>query len=480
MPDRAFGRRAVLEGRNRWDRIASRCRRRRRRDRTPHTTHNGVRPRAAHPAASEVSVVPGSTLLFELEAPVGFDPGDVEWGGEVRPAAGTPLATDYEYAAGVPATFRTFDSPGTHRVTAMYGANESTAWTVRRPRRRTTARDRSPIRARRRRAGRRRRPRDVTAESSARDRTLERLVWVEGQNMTVPDVTDLEGETDSATLVREPPGWTSAGYPTSAIAVSETGVLSDAASVDGPEIRPPLAVRIVETNDPVLAGETRGRRRGRERRRYDDDRRPDPGTRVRRRRGPEVVGARTVAVDWPETERVSFAFETYPVDHDDRFPVRVVGADDADERTVEVVARDGSDPGTGVDVTIVRTNAPVRAGEPLEVVAEVATAGTEQVSREVTLVVGHDPETVDSTTVALEAGERETVRLGYRTYPRRRRPSSRSSSTPATVRTSARFGCGDGRLTTPSVSTFDPRPVSSIHCLHVRFPHLRDVDIERR
>ncbi|MWV38631.1 hypothetical protein GRS80_02200 [Natrialba sp. INN-245] len=132
---------------------------------------------------------------------------------------------------------------------------------------------------------------------------------------------------------------------------------------------------------------------------------------------PEVVDARTVAVDWPETERVSFAFETYPVDHDDRFPVRVVGADDADERTVEVVARDDSDSRAGVDVTIVRTNAPVRAGEPLEVVAEVANAGTERVSREVTLVVGHDPETVDSTTVALEAGERETVRLGYRTYP---------------------------------------------------------------
>ncbi|WP_200840303.1 CARDB domain-containing protein [Natrialba sp. INN-245] len=421
MPDRAFGRRAVLEGAaiggigsllGAGD-VAGGIERRTRR-----TTASALERHT--PAASEVSVVPGSTLLFELEAPVGFDPGDVEWGGDGETGGGgTPLATDYEYAAGVPATFRTFDSPGTHRVTAMYGANESTAWTV----------HVDPDGARPPEIDLRSEPGDgervgvddpvtFTAESSARDGTLEYLVWVEGQNMTVPDVTDLEGETDSATLVREPPGWTSAGYPTSAIAVSETGVLSDAASVDGPEIRPPLAVRIVETNDPVLAGErlevvAEVENVG------DTMMIGDPTQELEFVVGedPEVVDARTVAVDWPETERVSFAFETYPVDHDDRFPVRVVGADDADERTVEVVARDDSDSRAGVDVTIVRTNAPVRAGEPLEVVAEVANAGTERVSREVTLVVGHDPETVDSTTVALEAGERETVRLGYRTYP---------------------------------------------------------------
>ncbi|MEY7849993.1 CARDB domain-containing protein [Natrarchaeobius sp. A-rgal3] len=421
MPDRAFGRRAILEGVAIGGvgsllgagGVAGGIERRTRR-----ATASALERR--HPVASELTVAPGSTMLFELEAPVGFEPGDVEWGGDGETGGGgTPLATDYEYAAGVPATFRTFSSTGTHRVTAIYGANESTAWTVRVDPDGT----RSPEIDLRSEPGDGERvgvddPVTFTAESSARDGTLERLVWVEGQNMTVPDVTDLEGDTDSATLVREPPGWTSAGYPTIALAISETGVVSDAARVDGPEIRPPLEVRIVETNDPVPAGETLevvaevenvggimmvG----------------DPTQELEFVVGedPEVVDARTVAVDWPETERVTFAFETYPVERDDRFPVRVVGADDADDRTVEVTGRDGAGPGSDVDVTILETNAPLEAGERLEVVAEVANAGAEPVSRAVALVVGHDPETVDSATVALEAGERETVRLGFRTYP---------------------------------------------------------------
>ncbi|RQG90502.1 CARDB domain-containing protein [Natrarchaeobius chitinivorans] len=370
------------------------------------------------PATQEVTVVPESTVLFEAEPPREFEPGDVEWDGDGEPGGrGAPLALDYEYAAGVPAAFRTFESTGTHEVTAIDpDSGELRAdWTVRVDDDGALAPtvDLSVDPGEDERIGVDDTV-ELTATASTRDGRLDRLIWVEGQNMTVPEVSDLEGEQDSVTLAPERPGWMSAGYPTTAIAVSEIGLLSEPASVDGPEIRPPLAIEIVETNDPVPAGGTL--EVVAEVENVGDMMMVGDTTQELEfvvGEDPTVVDAATVAVDWPETERVTFAFETYPVEHDDRFPVRVVGADDADERIVEVFARDA----TGLDVSIQGTNAPVDAGDRLEVTARVENVGNQPISRDVELVVGHDPQLVDSVSVALEAGERGTVSLGYETYP---------------------------------------------------------------
>lgn len=49
--------------------------------------------------------------------------------------------------------------------------------------------------------------------------------------------------------------------------------------------------------------------------------------------------------------------------------------------------------------------------------AVVENTGGGSASGTVALVVGHDPQQVDSTTVSLESGASETVSLGYTTYP---------------------------------------------------------------
>ena len=58
-----------------------------------------------------------------------------------------------------------------------------------------------------------------------------------------------------------------------------------------------------------------------------------------------------------------------------------------------------------VAVTILDTNSPVTGGEVLEVTAALENTGTAEVTREVNLVVGDDPELVDSRTVTVPAGE---------------------------------------------------------------------------
>jgi len=72
----------------------------------------------------------------------------------------------------------------------------------------------------------------------------------------------------------------------------------------------------------------------------------------------------------------------------------------------------------GLEMAITGTNAPVAAGEFLEVVAEVENTGTEERSETLRLEVGG--EVVDTASVTLSAGETGTVRLGYETYPVRR------------------------------------------------------------
>jgi len=77
-----------------------------------------------------------------------------------------------------------------------------------------------------------------------------------------------------------------------------------------------------------------------------------------------------------------------------------------------------NDTGEGeVAVTILDTNSPVTGGEVLEVTAAVENTGTAEVTRDVDLVVGDDPELVDSRTVTVPAGGTKRFELVFETYP---------------------------------------------------------------
>ncbi|WP_239641841.1 CARDB domain-containing protein [Haloterrigena salina] len=84
---------------------------------------------------------------------------------------------------------------------------------------------------------------------------------------------------------------------------------------------------------------------------------------------------------------------------------------------------DGDDNGSGGDaaasfaVSILSTNSPVDAGGYLEGTVEVRNTGGAAGSATVDLVVGHDPTTVESRSVSLEAGERTTFTMSYQTPP---------------------------------------------------------------
>ncbi|RQG93272.1 hypothetical protein EA462_00185 [Natrarchaeobius halalkaliphilus] len=70
-----------------------------------------------------------------------------------------------------------------------------------------------------------------------------------------------------------------------------------------------------------------------------------------------------------------------------------------------------------VEVTIHDTNDPVAAGDVLEVAAAVVNTGSTAETRELELVVGHDPTVVDARTVVVDPNETARVRLGFETYP---------------------------------------------------------------
>ncbi len=372
-----------------------------------------------YPASEEITIESGSTVLFEAEPPTDIEPNDVEWdgGGDVDSA---PLPGDYVYATGRPATFRTFESTGTYDVTCTYQGGTGTRtveWTVvvesggvSPP---TIDLDTDPGADERVGVDE---TIEITASATATDGSLEHVIWIEGQNMTVPDVSSLAGREDSTTLTTSA-GWISAGYPTGARAVSERGLMSEPEYDDGPAVRPLLTIDIVETNDPVDAGETlevvaEAENTG------DMMMAGDPTQQLEFIVGedPVVADTETVSVDWNETERVTLEYETYPVEQDDEFPVRVEGADDTAERSVLVSGGDdGETSGRGVAIAIRETNDPVAAGETLTVTAELENTGSEETTRSLEFIVGHDPEVVETRSVTVGGSATETVTLTFET-----------------------------------------------------------------
>ena len=252
---------------------------------------------------------------------------------------------------------------------------------------------------------------DVSMEASVSDGALQEAVWIEGRNHTEIGRTPLEGATDGATVTfEETPHWIAYGYPTHVRVVSADGRQSGLETADGPEVRQPFAVEILETNDPVGAGDPLEVSAAVEH--VGDMQMIGPNEQqVALVVGGETVDAETVFLEWNESETLTLGYETYPVRRDVEFPVRVVCEDDVDETTVEVLA-DGV-PGD-VAVSIENTNAPVTAGEELWVGTVVRNGGASTATEGLELVVGG--ETVDSASVTVDPGDEEWVTLSYVTY----------------------------------------------------------------
>lgn len=297
---------------------------------------------AIRPISSELTVQPGTSVLFEVEAPEPLEPNDVQWDADDDIAGDLALAYDYTYATGTGAYLAELGTTGTYdvRATVPTGSEPSAhEWTIDVT---SDGRDRPTIE-------------ELTTEPAAdatvgveetieirltaRDTavTLDRAIWIEGQNHTVVAVGDLTGTEDSVTVALENPGWIAAGYPTMARVVCEDGRTSDLVTDDGPEIRPPFEVEILETNAPVTGGERLEVTAAVENEGHMmmvGDTTQEVELIVGRE--PERVDSTIVTVDAGMSETVALGYETYPVERDDEFPVRVETADDSNERTVRV------------------------------------------------------------------------------------------------------------------------------------------------
>ncbi|MFC3960287.1 hypothetical protein [Halovivax cerinus] len=362
-----------------------------------------------------LTVTPNSAVLFEVAVPDGVDPTAVDW--DLDELSGGPLL-DLSFVTGTAVRSARFESRGTYTLRASHDGT-TVEWEV------TVADDgRDPPRI------------DTLSTTPCPDETvgvsdsvavvadaiddeadLERLVWVEGRNYTVVAIHEIEGGSDSSTLsLEETPHWIEYGYPTVAYPVCADGRLGAGATSDGPAVRQPFALDVVETNAPVTAGD-----------RFEatvsvanvgDMMMVGPNTQaVRLVVGDEVVDSRSVTLDWTESTTIALGYETYPVEQDVTFPVRVECSDDAVTREIDVTADDssgGSERGS-LSVSIAGTNAPVTGGQWLSTTATVSATGSGSASGPVELVVGG--EVVGSTAVDVPDGGRSTVTLGYSTYP---------------------------------------------------------------
>ncbi|NGM68330.1 hypothetical protein G6M89_04780 [Natronolimnobius sp. AArcel1] len=88
---------------------------------------------------------------------------------------------------------------------------------------------------------------------------------------------------------------------------------------------------------------------------------------------------------------------------------------------LEAVEDDNGDeqPGPTLDLSIRHADSPVDAGEYLEVIIDIENTGTETGEDVLELVVGHDPEVLDTQEIIVEPGETGAATLGFETYPTR-------------------------------------------------------------
>ncbi len=374
----------------------------------PGLATDGTRVR---PPTETLSVTPGTAVLFELEVPDGVDPTAVEW--ERDTDAGRTVF-GYESETGNAALEVQFDSSGSDEVRATVPDGSSVEWTVDVE----SGQAGSPSVELQKRPG----PDavigvedslEMTATATDPRGALDRFVWIESRNELVFDTSEAGGERDTVTQTfEEVPYWITHGYTTAVRAVTEDGRVSDGDVASGPEVRQPIAVDIADVNDPVEAGTELEVTVDLEN--VADMMMVGPDTQTIELlvgSDRETVDSATVTVDWDETETIIMGYETYSVDMDVEFPIRVAGPDDEDETTVEVVV----DEPTELAISITETNDPVEAGDILEVTGEITNDGAETVTEDVTLLVGSDREAVASESVTVGSASSETVTLEFET-----------------------------------------------------------------
>ncbi|MFP8957721.1 hypothetical protein ACLI4Y_13420 [Natrialbaceae archaeon A-CW3] len=214
------------------------------------------------------------------------------------------------------------------------------------------------------------------------------------------------GETDAVTLgyetypVRQDvefPVWVSTGDDTDERTVS---VVADGVA--------DLDLRILETNAPVLAGETL----------FAVVDVENTGTASVTQPIHLVAGDRVASTEVSlgpgDVETVELGYETYPVRKNVEFPLTVETEGACDRRTVRVFAEELP----SLSPTIREVNDPVDAGEWLEATVDLENQRSTDVTEDVSLLVGG--ETLDTESVTVGGGDTETISLGYETYPVRR------------------------------------------------------------
>lgn len=250
---------------------------------------------------------------------------------------------------------------------------------------------------------------DLEIDVADPDGALERVVWWLSQADLILGTSAVSGTTDTASLTVD----SGLCHTCSIIAwvICEDGTFASESlwQVDDTgSDHTGLSASISETNDPVDAGDvlevTAELANG--------------GTDTITRdvdlvvgHDPQRVDTRSVSVAGGGTETVTLEFETAVVDRTQAFPVRVEAGDAVAERTVKVIGTAD----VGGRVTITGTNDPVDAGDVLEVTATLENTTDRAVTRDVELIVGHDPAIVDTRHFSIDGGGSESITLEFET-----------------------------------------------------------------
>ncbi|ELY62744.1 hypothetical protein C490_17052 [Natronobacterium gregoryi SP2] len=360
-----------------------------------------------------LSIQPDTSLLFEV-AGVGEHGGRTQWfvDGEHAGQSMGPWYSAYYDHRGADFWLTTLEETGTREVAAVVGRDDRSraTWTVDVTEGGVAAPTIEAARPADESLGVvEGEPIELELDVAHPGGTLDRVVWWLGHADVVLEVTSVSGAEETVTLELER---YCHGCPIVVWVVGENGtvtvespwVLDEVG--DAPDAEPQVA--LTGTNDPVDAGGVLEVTAELENLTDDEVLRE---VELIVGHDPELVDSRSVTVGPDAAETVALEFETAEVGRTQTFPVRVETEESVDERTVMVIGTED----VGPDVTIIETNSPVRTGEFLEVAAEVENRRDSAFSREVQLVVGHDPDVVDTRALKLESGESETVTVGYET-----------------------------------------------------------------
>ncbi|AGB15465.1 hypothetical protein Halru_0841 [Halovivax ruber XH-70] len=263
----------------------------------------------------------------------------------------------------------------------------------------------------------------ITATATAVDPEgrLDTIEWIDGRNVLVFQTDDVSGtEATSTVSFDEVPKWLRAGYPTMVRATTTDGRETARVDIEGPAVRRPYAVDIVDTTMPLSGGD-----------RFDatisvedvgDLQHVGPSEQeIRLRVGGDrtTVDRTTVDLGYGQSTTIVLGYDTYPVQQAVEFPVRAEGPDDADEIDIRVgPAADTTPPEQDLRVSITDVDDDgVRGGETLEITAEFENTGDTRINTVAQLVSVGKGAVVNEAQVVLDPGETQELVFAYKTYP---------------------------------------------------------------